>query len=95
MRRLRRLTIGAAALGAMGTVALSGAAAISYSGHATATAEAVAVVGIGSSTTSATNAPAPAAAPTATPAATDQISSSTVVVHTGQAASGLVTSGGS
>jgi hypothetical protein len=99
LRRLHRLTIGAAVLGTAGTATLGGLAAISYAGHVTATPAAVAEVGTSTSTTttgsgSAATA-APTAAPTATPAPTDQLGSSTVVVGAGSAGSGMVTSGGS
>ena len=85
LRRLRRLTIGAAVLGTAGTATMGGLAAVSYTGQVAATPAAVAEVGSGTSTS----------APTATPAPTAQLGSSTVVVGRGSAGSGMVTSGGS
>jgi hypothetical protein len=98
MRRLRRLTMGAAALGTAGTVAMGAAAGLSNPGHATATAQAVAVARSATSAAvdqDASATTAPTAAPATTAAPTDQLGSSTVVVGSGQAGSGVVTSGGS
>ena len=89
LRRLRRLTIGAAILGTAGTATLGGLAAVSYAGHVTATPAAVAELGSGTSTTTT------GGGATAAPAPTDQLGSSTVVVGSGRAGSGMVTSGGS
>ncbi|HXX60307.1 MAG TPA: hypothetical protein VEI48_03335 [Candidatus Sulfotelmatobacter sp.] len=95
LRRLRRLTIGAAVLGTAGTATLGGLAAVTYAGHATATPAAVAEVGAGTSASSTGSGSSAAAAPTATAAPTDQLGSSTVVVQSGSTGSGMVTSGGS
>lgn len=99
LRRLRRLTIGAAVLGTAGTATLGGFAAFTYAGHAAATPVAVAEAGSGTSSSAAgsgsTATAAPVLAPAATAAPTDQLNSSTVVVGRGSAGSGIVTSGGS
>lgn len=93
MRRLRHLTLGAAALGAAGSVTLGGLAAVTYAGHLTPTSAALADAGTGTSTSITGSGSTATAAPTAAP--TDQLGSTTVVVKHGGAGSGMVTSGGS
>jgi len=98
IRRLRWLTVGAAILGAAGTVALGGLSAVSYGGHVTPTAAALGDVGSGTSTaTNGSGSTAQLGASTAAPtaASTDQLGASTVVVDPGGAGPGMVTSGGS
>ncbi len=98
IRRLRRLTVGAAVFGTAGTVVLGGAAAVNDPGRAAPTNVPVAQPGAGGTSSAATVLPA-TAEPTfssgqrhhhaATPGLVPP------VVTGGQPGSGLVTSGGS
>ncbi len=95
LRRLRHLTLGAAVLGAAGTVTLGGLAAVTYAGHVTPPSEALADAGTGTSASTTGRGSTATAAPMATAAPGDQLGASTVVVGSGRAGSGMVTSGGS